>query len=551
MAFDGLIVKSISLELSSILIGAKIDKIYQPSKHTIVLGFYNNGNNYFLSLNASSENPRFHLTWHNKPNPMVAPNFCMFLRKYISGAKLLNIVTTDLERVVEFEFECYSEYSDKTTRKLVIEVMGRYSNILLLDHENIIMDSLKHFYSSREISPGKQYLYPKSEKLSIYEVSNFEEFSTILDSYGTGLQSAFVGFSNTFALYISQKYHHDLKDIYQHILSILKNLNVSTLPLKLHCEFIHNNQDYVLELEPNTTNLSLDINHFIDDFYYSKEENELFTNTKNYLLKVILATLQKYSKRLENINAKLKSTEDMETYRLYGELLISNLYKITANIDSITLENYYDNNEPIVIPLDKSLSPHRNADKYFKKYNKLKNTLQIVTKQKYETEKELDYLETLIYAIDNSITYEELQEVYDEMIENYLFKSGLKTNRINKSKKANSIHIVPIIIDGFKVYVGKNNRQNDYITNKLAKSNDIWFHTQKIHGSHVLLKIETHQPDDIIIEKCAKLAAKYSKAKNSSNVPVDYTFIKHVKKMNSDKLGQVFYTNQKTIYVTP
>ena len=240
----------------------------------------------------------------------------------------------------------------------------------------------------------------------------------------------------------------------------------------------------------------------------------------------------------------------MDLYRLYGELIITNLYRFSQNTSSITVENYYRNNEPITIPLDSAKTPHQNADFYFKKYNKLKNTLDIVSKQKIETEKELEYLETIVYALENSITLEEVLEIYAEMQESYLFKDLLKDKTSSKTKKKS---LQPIIdeqnIDGFKVFVGKNNKQNDYITTKLARPNDIWFHTQKIHGSHVLLKTENKAVPKEVLLQCATLAAQNSRAKNSSHVPVDYTLAKYVKKPSGSKAGQVIYTNQKTIII--
>ena len=291
-------------------------------------------------------------------------------------------------------------------------------------------------------------------------------------------------------------------------------------------------------------------NSFLDEFYHAKEEKELLTHTKNNLLKIILTVLKKYSKRLENINHKLNDTENMDLYRLYGELIISNLYRFSQNRSSITVENYYCNNEPITIPLDPAKTPHQNADSYFKKYNKLKNTLDIVSKQKIETEKELEYLETIVFALENSVTLEEVLEIYAEMHESSLFKDLLKDKTPSRSKKKNlQPTIIEQNIDGFKVLVGKNNKQNDYITTKLAKPNDIWFHTQKIHGSHVLLKTENKSVPKEVLLQCATLAAQNSKAKNSSHIPVDYTLAKYVKKPSGSKAGQVIYTNQKTIII--
>ena len=293
---------------------------------------------------------------------------------------------------------------------------------------------------------------------------------------------------------------------------------------------------------------------FIDDFYYNKEQKEQFNSKRNNILKVILVYLKKYQKRLQNINKKLKECESKETYQLYGELITSNLYRIkNTNEDKIQLENYYDNNNLITIPLDKKYSVANNAKRYFKKYNKLKNALEICAIQKKETELELDYIESVVYELESSTTLADLEQIYAEISESSIFKDSFNKSK-NKKKKQNvpsSIQPVQLHIDGFIVYVGKNNICNDYLTTKLANKNDLWFHTKDIHGSHVVLNLENKTPNNGILQKCAELAAYHSKAKLSSNVPVDYCYIKYVKKPSKSKAGMVIYTHNKTLFVNP
>ena len=292
-------------------------------------------------------------------------------------------------------------------------------------------------------------------------------------------------------------------------------------------------------------------------FYFQKEKQTSFTNSKNVVLKIVLTSLKKVYKKLEHINQKLNECNDMDRFRLYGELLTANLYKFQGlpNTDKIEVENYYDENKVISIPLDKSIPVSKNIEKYFKKYNKLKNALLIVTEQKKETEKELDYIESIVFSIENSKTLSDINEIYVEISNNLSTKKEVMKKEKNKQKpknpkKQDEVSYDVLNIDGFQVYVGKNNIQNDYITHKLASPNDIWFHTQKIHGSHVLLK----NPDSLditedILFKCASLAKENSKANGSVNVSVDYCFARYVKKAPGNRPGMVIYTNFKTIIV--
>ena len=268
------------------------------------------------------------------------------------------------------------------------------------------------------------------------------------------------------------------------------------------------------------------------------------------MLKLIFSKLKKLESKLFNINKKLIECNNMETYKLYGELIVNNLYKIDkTHLDNITLNNYYTNEE-ITIPLDKSLTPYDNAQKYFKKYNKLKNTLEVVNVQKKDSEKELDYLGSLIYELDNANDIDSVNEIYNEISENILFNDNFKQNKKDKKETTSSNeNYLRLTIDGYTVLVGKNNRQNDYLTTRLANKEDIWLHVKDAHGSHVILRTENKIPSQDTINKCAKLAKEYSKSSESSNVPVDYTFVKFVKKPSGSKPGMVIYTNNKSVNV--
>lgn len=588
MAFDGIVTKAITSEISQ-LKESRIDKIFEPNKNTIILGIYQNGINYALNICIDAQYCRINLTTHQKANPQVAPNFCMLLRKNLIGLKLKNIITFDLERLIILEFEGFDELDDIISKKLVIELMGKHSNIILLDDSNIIIDSLRHIKeideNFRDILPHTKYTFPTSNKISFLELKDFEDFKEHLNlsspnsasnnnndinNLPTIISNIFNGISKNFInaiikkLEISDTSDTSLEKIFNYTNEIITNIGTSNISF----ESIKSNdgtiKDYFLIPEKSSSLQPFDLNFFIDDFYFNKESNEQFKNYRNTLLKLILDTLKKYKKRLYNIDEKLKECDDMDKYKLYGELITSNLYRIpNRNVDEIELENYYENNNKIKIKLDKRFSPSINAKRFFKKYSKLKNALIIVSEQKADTLKELDYIESVIYELENCSTIEEIAFIYEEISENDIFKekaslkANTKKNKVKKSKltknKTVSFNPIKYTVDGYTVFVGRNNKENDYLTLKFASKTDLWFHTKDFHGSHTILKLDNNLPypnNDILI-KVAELAAKHSKARNSSNVPVDYCEVKFVKKPSGSKPGMVIYTNNKTLNVNP
>ena len=545
MAFDGFLTKAIIEELKPHLIGGKVNKVFEPTKNDIVISLYNSGNNYALSLSANPETCRIGLTTYSKPNPQVAPNFCMLLRKYLIGAKLIDISNMDLERTVQLKFEAYNELNDLAVRKLFVEIMSRQSNIILTNEDNVIIDTLKHVdSSSRELLPAHEFEFTPINKQSFIELDSSTSLFEIVngEALSKSIPNNFIGFSKPFILYsletlgISDEGYSasDVERFFDYVKEVISSFGTN----KVSCVKFENG--YTLALKEN--NEPLNINFFIDDFYFSKEKSNNFISSRNNLLKIISGNLKKVSKKLQNINSKLQECANMDIYKLYGELLTANLYKFKGapNVSEVELENYYDNNELIKIPLDKSISIHKNIDKYFKKYNKLKNALTIVSEQKIEAEKELDYIQSIVFSLENAQTLSDINEVFEEISENVVTAKEVakKTKNKQSKKKAKSEEFTfePIEIYGYQVYIGKNNIQNDYLSLKFADKNDYWFHTQKIHGSHIILRTNgnTDVPDEVLT-KCAKLAKQNSKASNSSNVPVDYCLVRYVKKASGAK----------------
>lgn len=550
MAFDGIVTKAIVTELQE-LVGSKIDKVHEPDKNTIVLGLYSQGKNYALNICIDAHNCRLNLTTHNKLNPLVAPNFCMLLRKHLIGGKISNISMQGLERIVNIEIETINEFNEIENKTLILELMGKHSNIILKNQNDIIIDAMRHIVSNnsyREILPSRIYTLPQSNKYEFTKLSGPEEFGEKLEidstenDYAKKLSNTFTGISLSFAK--SAVEQRELPEIYNYINEI-----INSEKLKFELE----GSDYVLKLSDQEKEM-FELNFFIDDFYFERETTEAFTNARNTMLRMILEVLKKYKNRLASIDAKLQECDGMDKYRLYGELITANLYQLTnTHSDSIELYNYYDNSN-IKIPLDVKYSPSMNAKRYFKKYSKLKNAYKIVSEQKVETEKELNYIESIVYELEDSTCLEDVQDIFEEISENVVFKEKLKRkekkNKNQKKKKQQKFSPIEYEVNGYKIYVGRNNKENDWLTVSFASKTDYWFHTKDVQGSHVILKADKEVNDDILV-KVAEIAAKHSKAKMSSNVPVDYCLVQFVKKPNGSKPGMVIFTNNKTLNVNP
>lgn len=593
MAFDGIVTKAVVSELNTCLINGKINKIFEPNKNEILLGIYSGGKNYCLNISIDSVNYRINLTTNSKPNPQNVLNFCMVLRKHLTGGTIKRIYSTGLERIVFIDVDVYNELNDLITKTLVVELMGKHSNIILLNSKHTVIDSLRRLNkfdnSNRDIFPSSKYLNIESDKKDFLTVKTFDEFyrdvSIDIENLPSTLSKVYNGFGKKNISYLLETLNipttvstNDLKKVY----SYLKDLFASMPDNVVLKEYAADKKGYFAY---NAINDGLTVNFFLDDFYTSKEQAEQFKQYRDTVLKLVLNHVGKIKERINTIDSKIADCANAEKYRLYGELITSNLYRTPDYPQSeVTLENYYDNNNLITIPLDEKFSPSKNAKNFFKKYRKLQNTIVIVEKQKELAEAELSYLDSIVYELEEVSTIEDIDNIYSEICDNLIFGKNANTvnnhvynshdkianSRNSKSNKQSSSSNMPEKrnIDGYTVYIGKNNKQNDYLTCRLAQNSDIWFHTKDIHGSHVVLKVDsnpnashansensgisnTFNVPDAVLYKCASVAAYYSKARMSQNVPVDYTLIKYVKKPNGAKPGMVIYTNNKTIYANP
>jgi predicted ribosome quality control (RQC) complex YloA/Tae2 family protein len=559
MSYDGLITRAIVNELRNTIIGGRVEKIYVLNNSEVLINIHNNKLSFKLFISINPSNSRVHLSREEKENPIKAPQFCMVLRKHLQGAKILDISQYKLDRIIEIGFENIDDFGELSTKKLVIELMGKHSNIILLNSTNKVIDSIKHDDSSmsslREVLPAREYFYPENQDRNNFLGLSIEEFISAVNSqigtqqasFSTTLANTFVGFSRTFTnnlckhLNIPQNYtSQDLKRMYSFLILLINNIDNSLIELK------NIDKDYHINLVDFSTHseTSTPISKFIDEYYALNESVEKIKNKKMELQKEILVHTNKLKKKLNVINESLKEAENLEKYKIYGELISSNIYRMNTGMKEITLENFYDNNEPIIIPLKESSSPSQNAQAYFKKYAKLKNTKSHAESQKYEYDQNLEYLETVHFQIDECGSLEDIEEIKQELIKEGFIKKLVKANE-KKTQIVSEPH--KFLFENTEILVGKNNVQNDRLTFKIARKTNTWLHTKQIHGSHVIIRSDN--VSNSVLEYAAKLAVEHSKAKGSKNVSVDYTLVKNVHKPSGAKPGMVIYSDYKTIVV--
>lgn len=561
MAFDGIITNAVKKELEKNILHSRVEKIYMPTKNDIIFIFHGNHEKLKLLISIDASNARFHFTKQNKENPAKAPQFCMVLRKYIQGAKLIQIQQFGLDRVVSLEFENINELGDCVHYQLFIELMGKYSNIILVNPQNKILDSIRHvdftMSSIREVLPAREYQLPSTLDKSEFLTMDYEQFVAnlqvaamdpyfSLENMPKIMANQFVGFSKTFmqelfrVCSITTQFRSDnTKQLFQTIHVVLQQIQSNSIKL------VSYGNDYHIDLlNFSTSQETTPLSDFLDAYYSQKEVTQALKTAKFNLQKDVSSFLAKYEKNRKRVNDILKDAQEMEKYKLYGELISANIYRMEIGMKEIQLENYYDNNHLLTIPLKENFSPSRNAQIYFKKYNKLKSAISYATIQKEDYEKNIDYLEDVMFLISEASSLKELDQIKLELSE-----AGYLKVASGKKKYHDDVALEPFSYthNGITILVGRNNLQNDKLTLKEAKKTDTWLHTKDIHGSHVIIK-SSAVPDDTL-EYAAKLAVQHSQAKNSSKVPVDYTLVKYVHKPNGAKPGKVIYTNYKTIYI--
>ncbi|MDR7856398.1 NFACT RNA binding domain-containing protein [Tissierella sp.] len=577
MSFDGIVTKSVVHELKDLILGGRVDKIYQQEKDEILIYVHNKGFNYKLVISASSNNPRIYITQYTKKNPTTPPMFCMLLRKHILGGIILNIEQFNMDRVVFIDVSAIDELGQPTEKRLIIEIMGKHSNIILADKFSLkIIDSVKRVYEDmsrvRQILPGMSYEYPPIQGKTNPLLSTREDFYALIKASNNNLAVYkffyfnFVGLSPL----ISREICFDAEVDIDRVLGSLDEdiINCLFLSFNKFINLIKNNTFTPVTIFSNNDSEilafhALDINQFgsqnktycdsiskiLDNYFRSKDTLDRIGQKSHSIKKSIQVKLDRTLNKLGKQKEELFQSQEREIYKVYADLISANLHKIPKSVDEISLENFYDENMSLlVVPLDIKLTPAANAQKYYKKYSKLKNAHLLLEEQIPDTENEISYLENVLMSIENSTEIEELDEIKEELIKEGYIKGSIKKRKKEEliSKPYNYLSV-----DGFNIYVGKNNKQNDYLTLKLSHKEDIWMHVQNMPGSHVIIEKSGKNIPNSTLEEAAILAAYYSKGKNSNHVPIDYTERKNVKKPKNAKLGMVIYDNYKTISVNP
>lgn len=565
MALDGIFLYSVIHQLKSTILNGKVDKVNQPEKDEIILNIRQGRIHTKLLISASSNFSRIHLTEFNKPNPIKAPMFCMVLRKYLSNAKILDIKQIDNDRIVVIDFESRDELGFDSIYSLIIEIMGRHSNITLVrKRDGIIMDSIKHITpdvnSYRSTLPGIKYVYPpSSNKLNPFNFT-YQEAEQYIKENNIELNEnmflmLFTGISKTLSKELAFNLNLDNTVPLDNILNFCKNFFDKLIAKEFEYFSYKNDASlidfYCLDLKSlgKHSKISYDSpSLLLENFYFIKDKLDRLKAKSSDLQRIVTNNINRCIKKEKILNKTLKECQDKETVKLYGELITANIYALEKGMKEIEVLNYYsDKGENIKIKLDENKTPSQNVQLYYKKYNKLKKSEEAAHEQLAQNMDELNYLYSVLTNIKNASSYEEIEEIKKELIDTDYIKFK-KSHKSNKSKPSKPAHFISS--DGFDIYVGKNNIQNDYLTLKFANKHDIWLHTKEIPGSHVIIRSSGEIPEATLME-AANLAAYYSKGQHSSKVPVDFTEIKNVRKPSGAKPGMVIYYTNQTLYITP
>lgn len=568
MSYDGLVTKAITFEIKKLLLGGKIQKISQPSKNDIVLNIYSVGNSYKLLLSANNNEARVHITERKYENPISPPNFCMVLRKYLNQSKIVEIEQYKMDRVIIFHISSVDEMGFDISNKLIVEIMGKYSNIILTDENYKIIDSIKRvnfkMSSVREILPGLDYKFIESNKINILE-SDFSLDILKLDKNIADNQNPekllyenYLGFSPTIAKELIYKSNIDPRinwglvseDEKQMLNDNLYELRNSLINNTYSPVLYKNTRKYKEFYSFDLSNLGFEkiscksMSNAIENFYESNKSNDRLRQIKNNLLRKINSQIKLVNKKIEILNKNLSKEKNMDSIRMKGDLLAANVNKLNKGDKEIILKDFYNNNKDIKISLDSRKNPWENVDSYYKRYKKIKNSIDFAKDDLPKQKDLLEYLNQVSDFVERSESISDLDEIKEELIENKIIKN---TSRNKKKTKSKSKPMQFKTVDNSNIYVGKNSRQNDYITLKLANKNDYFFHVRNAPGSHVILKTNLLNENDIKI--ASYLAASNSSQAKSNKVDVDYTEKKNVNKAKGAKLGMVYYENFKTVTV--
>lgn len=571
MPFDAIAMSAVKKEIEEKLISGRIEKIHQPERDEIRLIVKNGGRQHTLLLSASPQNPRVHITETSKPNPIAAPMFCMFLRKHFSGGRIVSVYQHGFDRVLDIGVECTDELGDKKVKHIITEIMSRHSNIIITC-DGKVLDSVKRvdisMSASRTLLPGIVYDFPplQEEKAVPGEVSE-EEIRERLKSSPADTEirkavvASFRGTSPAFGREMAWRCAGDT--------GARTGGNEEAAAHEIFAEFskiCSGNYTYTIARDGEKTVdfAAYDITYFgennrtffdsmgktLDMFYTSRDAEDRMRQKSAAIRKTVSNALERCRKKLGLQQEKLAEAENADKYRLYGDLITANLYALSGGEKSALLPNYYEESMPLIeIPLDSTKSPQKNSAMYYTKYRKAKTAQEKVSEQLRKNLDEIEYLTSVSGSIDIAESEKDLSEIRRELISGKYIKEDVSGKKARKKETPSAP--LEFEADGYKIYVGRNNRQNDFVTCKIGKSYDMWLHVKDSAGSHVVIKNKGEEIPPEVTERAASLAAYYSSERNSKMVQVDYTLIKNVKKPSGAAPGKVFYEKYKTAYVAP
>ncbi|RLL45263.1 fibronectin/fibrinogen-binding protein [Oceanobacillus piezotolerans] len=558
MPFDGIVTRAVTEELNKSIIPGRITKIHQPTKTDLVLTVRSQGKNNTLLLSIHPSYARFHITKDTYQNPETAPMFCMVLRKHLSGAIIEKIQQHEMERVITFSVRTRNEIGDETEKSLILELMGKHSNIMLVDNDKgHIIDSMKHVSMSqnryRSILPGQPYIAPpKQDKLNPLTIQA-EDVMKRLDFNSGKIDRQIVDHVMGFSPFIAQE--------------IVNRANLGSL--QVYSDKFKEVQEQLLENDYEPTIYTgkredfhvipiysfdgagesfTSVNVMLDAFYSGKAERDRVHQQAKDLSRFIKNEKSKNERKLKKHLQTMKKAENAEHYQRLGELLTAHLHLVKKGDTKVRVVDYYDpDQKQLEIELNPNKTPSDNAQNYYRTYQKLKTSKQVIAEEIDKTKEEINYFEQLLQQIDVA-SVEDIEEIREELREEGYLRKQRKQSK-NKNKPSKPVPEKYVATDGTEILVGKNNKQNEYLTMKLARRDEIWLHTKDIPGSHVIIR--SQEPSEETLREAAQLAAYFSKSQSSSSVPVDFTKVRHVKKPSGAKPGFVIYDNQKTVFVTP
>ena len=574
MALDGAFLRHLKKEITDRELGARGDKIYQPNKEELVFLLRTRQEAFKLLLSARANSPRIHFTQYAPENPKVPPMLCMLLRKRLSGAKLVEIRQPGLERLLYLDFDAANELGDKVRLSLVIEIMGKYSNIILVDGQGKIVDALKRvdeeMSSQRLVQPGLTYeLPPAQNKPCMLECQPEEIVEAIVhqpknQSLNKGILNALQGLSpvvcrevehqvgrgqELFTRDLTQEQKERLRFFLERLFTTVRDTagepymvtKIKGKPVEF--SFLNIVQYGTLA----SVSRWEDFSSLLDEFYEERDRQDRMRVKAQDLLRLLANASERLSRKINLQRGELARSEDREHLRVCGDLINANLYRIERGSAFADLENFYDENRLMRIKLDPALNATQNAQKYYKEYRKAKTAQQVLGEQIAQAEQELLYVDSVFDCLSRVQSESELNEIRQELRE----EGYLKAVRDKRKPPAPLAPLEFVSSEGFRILVGRNNRQNDKLTLKQANNNDIWLHTKNIPGSHTIIVTGGRQPGDATLKEAAMLAAYHSRAKDSSQVPVDYTQVRYVSKPQGAKPGMVIYVHYQTLFVTP